>query len=60
MNIDSHLCYQPPFRGPCQGAFTRYFYNDTGGQCETFIYGGCNGNENNFLSLHQCEQSCSS
>ncbi|XP_043931089.1 tissue factor pathway inhibitor-like isoform X2 [Protopterus annectens] len=44
--------------GPCRGFFTKYFYNATTGQCEKFMYGGCLGNENNFMTLEACNKSC--
>jgi hypothetical protein len=28
------------------------------GQCEPFIYGGCEGNANNFETLAECERAC--
>ncbi|XP_076108990.1 tissue factor pathway inhibitor-like [Mytilus galloprovincialis] len=37
--------------GPCEGSFTRYYYKDQTEQCEKFVYGGCDGNGNNFQSL---------
>ena len=57
--IEKNPCHQPPFTGPCHGIFLRYFYNVTSQKCETFIYGGCYGNGNNYLSLHECQQQCS-
>ena len=53
-------CHQPSFTGPCRGGFPRYFYNATSQKCEKFIYGGCNANDNNFFTLHDCQQQCSS
>ena len=52
-------CKLSPDTGPCRAAFTRYFYNPTSEQCETFTYGGCEGNDNNFESLWECELECS-
>ena len=52
-------CKLSPDPGPCEAAITRYFYNPTSKQCETFIYGGCEGNDNNFQSLLECELECS-
>ncbi|XP_045168888.2 papilin-like [Mercenaria mercenaria] len=51
-------CLQPKKSGPCKAAFPRYFYNSATCQCESFIWGGCQPNENNFLSPEHCEVSC--
>ncbi|KAG8518822.1 Protein AMBP, partial [Galemys pyrenaicus] len=44
--------------GPCLGLMNRYFYNGTSMACETFQYGGCLGNGNNFASEKECLQTC--
>ncbi|XP_046307193.1 protein AMBP isoform X1 [Marmota monax] len=44
--------------GPCLGLFPRYFYNGSSMACETFQYGGCLGNDNNFISEKECLQTC--
>ncbi|KAJ1076405.1 hypothetical protein K5549_002445 [Capra hircus] len=36
----------------------RYFYNAKTGHCEHFIYGGCNGKKNNFLTEEECIKIC--
>ena len=36
----------------------RYFHNSTSGLCEQFIYGGCEGNDNNFETLKECQERC--
>lgn len=51
-------CMLIPDVGRCRGHFMRYFYNDTSGNCEQFLYGGCRGNLNNFYSEIQCIQFC--
>ena len=52
------ICSLPPETGPCRGYFPRYFYNPDIRECDIFIYGGCDGNENNFETLEECEWSC--
>uniref|UniRef100_A0A8C4TW97 WAP domain-containing protein n=1 Tax=Falco tinnunculus TaxID=100819 RepID=A0A8C4TW97_FALTI len=42
------ICHLPPVHGPCRGLFRRYAYNPATGTCQPFIYGGCQGNANNF------------
>ena len=37
---------------------TRYFYNASALECQRFIYGGCDGNSNNFESMELCEDEC--
>ena len=53
------VCSQESETGPCKGAFDRFFYNATSGQCEKFSYGGCEGNENRFETQEECVQTCS-
>lgn len=36
----------------------RFFYNGSSMACETFQYGGCLGNGNNFASEKECLQTC--
>uniref|UniRef100_A0A4Q8K4X0 U60-Liphistoxin-Lth1a_1 n=1 Tax=Liphistius thaleban TaxID=1905330 RepID=A0A4Q8K4X0_9ARAC len=44
--------------GPCKASLPRYYYNKREGKCEFFIYGGCNGNGNNFKTFRECEFAC--
>ncbi|NXM84837.1 AMBP protein, partial [Oenanthe oenanthe] len=44
--------------GPCSGMLSRFFYNSSSMACETFLYGGCLGNGNNFYSEKECLQAC--
>ena len=44
--------------GSCQGSFERFFYNPSSEICETFTYGGCGGNNNNFPTLDRCKETC--
>ena len=52
------FCAQPSETGMCRAAFQRFFFNAASGACEEFIYGGCQGNTNNFLSQEACEDAC--
>ncbi|XP_021562549.1 tissue factor pathway inhibitor [Carlito syrichta] len=44
--------------GPCKAMMRRFFFNIYSQQCEEFIYGGCEGNQNRFDSLEECEKTC--
>ena len=54
------ICSLPPETGPCRGYFPRYYYDGASQSCEIFIYGGCDGNPNNFQSLPECLSVCGS
>ncbi|XP_063792292.1 protein AMBP [Pseudophryne corroboree] len=51
-------CHVDPAPGPCLGSKVRYFYNSSSMACETFRYGGCLGNYNNFETERYCLQTC--
>lgn len=37
----------------------RFYYDEERGTCRTFIYSGCAGNQNNFVSFESCIEFCS-
>ncbi|XP_012695131.2 WAP, Kazal, immunoglobulin, Kunitz and NTR domain-containing protein 2 [Clupea harengus] len=51
-------CSLPPVQGPCKTYEPRWAYNQDLKQCQSFVYGGCGGNENNFDSREACEDAC--
>lgn len=58
LNKKEDSCQLGFAEGPCLGLVTRYFYNGSSMACETFQYGGCLGNGNNFASEKECLQTC--
>ncbi|CAL1535468.1 unnamed protein product [Lymnaea stagnalis] len=52
------VCLKEPATGTCRASLTRYFYDHITGKCSTFTYGGCGGNENNFMTEPDCESAC--
>ena len=56
--FSSVICTQKPETGPCEAHIKSYFYNANTQQCETFFYGGCEGNENRFSSAKECAKTC--
>jgi len=53
-----NLCTLPLDAGICAGVCPRYYFNQTTGQCEEFMYGCCGGNANNFATLEDCQNAC--
>lgn len=51
-------CEQPGEEGPCQGNFTRWYFDKEHQTCSQFNYGGCKPNKNNFLTELACQQKC--
>ena len=58
MQGDRETCELLPDVGPCKALIEQYFYNSTSETCEEFFYGGCDGNENRFSSLKECQKKC--
>ena len=36
----------------------RYYFDKNDKSCKTFLYGGCDGNRNNFLTERDCFAAC--
>ena len=53
-----NLCGLPADSGPCFGAFPHFYFDAAEGQCRAFVYGGCEGNANNFETLEACVAAC--
>ena len=51
-------CSLPQEVGRCYALLNRWFYNTETQQCELFSYGGCYGNQNNFMNEEECAAAC--
>uniref|UniRef100_A0A915EXC1 BPTI/Kunitz inhibitor domain-containing protein n=1 Tax=Echinococcus canadensis TaxID=519352 RepID=A0A915EXC1_9CEST len=54
------VCNLPMRTGPCRAYFRVWGYNLASDQCESFVYGGCGGNANQFKEKIECERACAS
>eukprot|EP00090_Calanus_glacialis_P003648 TRINITY_DN12682_c0_g1_i6.p1 TRINITY_DN12682_c0_g1~~TRINITY_DN12682_c0_g1_i6.p1 ORF type:complete len:294 (-),score=61.12 TRINITY_DN12682_c0_g1_i6:23-904(-) len=52
------FCSLLPDPGPCGSQVTRWYYLPREEDCIQFPWGGCQGNDNNFVSIHQCRAAC--
>ncbi|XP_017650696.1 eppin isoform X2 [Nannospalax galili] len=52
------VCSLPKDAGFCMAYFPRWWYNKENDTCDVFIYGGCQGNNNNFQSQTICQSAC--
>ncbi|CAF0950038.1 unnamed protein product [Rotaria sp. Silwood1] len=57
-HVSNIACKQPKDAGNCKARMPRFYYNSATKNCESFTYGGCQGNKNNFLTKAECENAC--
>ncbi|XP_078215388.1 kunitz-type protease inhibitor 2 isoform X4 [Callithrix jacchus] len=51
-------CTAKAVTGPCRAAFPRWYFDVERNSCDNFIYGGCRGNKNSYLSEEACMLRC--
>ena len=54
----SETCFLEKKAGHCFGFMERFAFNPENNRCEKFIYGGCQGNGNNFKTAQECMEEC--
>ncbi|CAD6192838.1 unnamed protein product [Caenorhabditis auriculariae] len=52
------LCTEPLRVGDCKQSVRQFWYNAETRTCESFLYTGCQGNNNRFNSLNECQSYC--
>ncbi|KAK6102220.1 Kunitz/Bovine pancreatic trypsin inhibitor domain family protein [Brugia pahangi] len=52
------ICSQPLRLGNCKENIRRYWYDAVNHACQIFNYTGCQGNDNNFETLLECQNTC--
>ncbi|XP_016007931.2 WAP four-disulfide core domain protein 6A-like [Rousettus aegyptiacus] len=58
LNLKEDICSLPKVAGPCLAYIPRWWYDRNTQMCFKFIYGGCQGNNNNFQSEYVCQDIC--
>jgi hypothetical protein len=56
--VRDKICLLNKVTGPCKAYMPRFWYNVITNTCEKFIYGGCDGNENRFNTIAECQKKC--
>ncbi|XP_064149652.1 kunitz-type protease inhibitor 2 [Loxodonta africana] len=52
------FCHVSQVVGRCRASLPRWWYNITDESCQQFVYGGCDGNDNNYLTKEDCLEKC--
>ncbi|XP_012866267.1 PREDICTED: eppin-like [Dipodomys ordii] len=58
LDVRQDVCQLPKDSGPCMALFHRWWYSNENNTCYSFIYGGCQGNNNNFQTKNICQNAC--
>ncbi|XP_035441085.2 tissue factor pathway inhibitor-like [Spodoptera frugiperda] len=56
--IASKTCLLIPDTGPCRSRISMWYFNSKDKECQTFEWGGCQGNGNRFDSKEACWDYC--
>ncbi|XP_066978000.1 papilin isoform X20 [Macrobrachium rosenbergii] len=51
-------CFLESSQGTCSNFQAYWHYDRSTGVCKQFLYGGCDGNENRFMTRQECENKC--
>uniref|UniRef100_F7BAV4 Kunitz-type protease inhibitor 2 n=1 Tax=Equus caballus TaxID=9796 RepID=F7BAV4_HORSE len=57
-SVPSEYCTAKAVTGPCRASFPRWYFNAEKNACDSFVYGGCRGNKNSYLSKEECMNRC--
>ena len=57
--LQADICQLKQEPGPCRDYLHRFYFDTASGVCKEFVFGGCEGNKNNFKTMGECEARCS-
>lgn len=57
-NVATDTCGAPKKSGPCKAYITRFYFDQDTNKCNSFVWGGCDANGNNYLSKRECQEEC--
>uniref|UniRef100_A0A131YQF9 Pancreatic trypsin inhibitor n=1 Tax=Rhipicephalus appendiculatus TaxID=34631 RepID=A0A131YQF9_RHIAP len=52
------ICKKRPDPGKCEPTYPAWYYDSNNGFCKLFLYSGCGGNSNRFLTEVKCQETC--
>ncbi|XP_055613416.1 papilin-like isoform X1 [Uranotaenia lowii] len=53
------VCREAKDSGPCDEEHPRFYFDSRTRRCHEFNYSGCEGNGNRFVTIDECESTCS-
>jgi len=56
--MSTEICKLAADAGKCSNSLMRYYYDPHLDDCRQFVYGGCHGNANRFLTYADCATTC--
>ena len=54
----SVICSLQPDKGSCNGDFQQWYHDVNTATCKEFSWSGCDGNQNNFDTIAECQRFC--
>ncbi|KAK5643865.1 hypothetical protein RI129_007710 [Pyrocoelia pectoralis] len=58
MATAKQVCMQQSEQGDCNRRYNRWYFEPNKMMCIPFVYSGCGGNRNNFLTVQECNEAC--
>ncbi|KAF8763266.1 Kunitz-type U19-barytoxin-Tl1a like protein [Argiope bruennichi] len=56
--VEEKNCVDKPDKGVCRGYFFMWYFDEDAKTCKQFVYGGCQGNGNRYVTKLACMRKC--